>query len=76
MQIIFQEQLNVDIFSGHGQSFLGQEQSQGREHPLGVFDANIWASEHNVRLASKLKYDIAYKYPRLSEPLKKIAKSI
>ena len=29
MQIISQKQLNVDIFSGHGQSSLGQEQSQG-----------------------------------------------
>ena len=29
--------------------------------------ANIWTSEHNVRLASKLKYDIAHKYPCLSE---------
>ena len=29
MQIISQEQLNVNIFSGHGQSFLGQEQPQG-----------------------------------------------
>ena len=29
MQIISQKQLNVDIFSSHGQSSLGQEQPQG-----------------------------------------------
>ena len=42
IQIISQEQLNVDIFSSHGQSSPGQEQPEGWEHPLSVFAANIW----------------------------------
>ena len=62
MQNISQEQLNVDIFSGHEQSSLGQEQPKGWEHPLSVSAANIWTSGHNVRLLSKLKYNIAHKY--------------
>ena len=62
MQIISQKQLNVDIFSSHGQSSLGQEQPQGWEHPLSVFAANIWTSEHNIRLASIHKSNIAHEY--------------
>ena len=64
MQIITQEQLNVDIFSS-------QESWPGAA-PVSLLQifaifANIWTSEYNVRLASKLKYNIAHKYPCLSE---------
>ena len=52
IQIISQEQLNVGIFSSHGQSSHGQERPQGWEHPLNVFAANIWTSEQNVGLAT------------------------
>ena len=67
IKIISQKQLNVDIFSGHGQSSLGQEQSQGWQHPLSVFAANIWTSEHNIRLESKHKSNIAHEYLSLFE---------
>ena len=64
MQIITQEQLNVDIFSS--------QESWSGAAPVSLLQifailANIWTSEHNVRLASKLKYNIAHKYPCLSE---------
>ena len=70
MQIISQEQLNVDIFSS--------QESWSGAAPVSLLQifaifaifailANIWTSEHNVRLASKLKYNIAHKYPCLSE---------
>ena len=59
MQNISQEQLNVDIFSSHGQSTLDQEEPQGWEHPLSVFAGNIRTSEQNVRLVGKSKPNIA-----------------
>ena len=67
MQIISQEQLNVDIFSSHGQSSLGQEQRQGSEHPLSVFAGNIQTSNQNIGLVKRLKHNIAHKYLSLSE---------
>ena len=60
IQIISQEQLNVDIFSSHGQSSLGQEQPQEGEHLISVFVADIGICEQNVRPGNKPKPIIAH----------------
>ena len=67
MQIITQEQLNVDIFSSQESWSGAAPVSLLQIFAIFAILANIWTSEHNVRLASKLKYNIAHKYPCLSE---------